>query len=225
VGLAALFDVSNDLGLQRTLIRPEGTAVKLVRLRPTRCGRTGDARALALAGSRLYAAQVETPAEGRAVTASDASVPSLADQLPEGVRVTMFCNAVILTVSSSATTGDVFGAFTRLVRSMKTPRLLWDLRARDLAQLPPDALRQMVTRMMEEAPRERTGGRSAFVVAGEGDCSVMRQLVAHAEAAGYAVRLAVFRDDRAALDWLFGRASAAAAAADCSAAPPARSRP
>lgn len=140
------------------------------------------------------------------ITCSRNAHEEAAAALPDGIRLTRFCDVSILTVSSTTTTGQTVDAFITLLRARRTPRLLWDLRARSLAQLPAEALRAMVSKMMLEAPRQRPGGRSAFVVSAEADSLVLQMLILHAEAAGYSVRLAVFRDDRSALDWLFGRA-------------------
>lgn len=140
---------------------------------------------------------------------SEAPIPH--DVLPDGIRITMFCGVVILTVSSSAALEQALVVFAVLVRSHRTPRLLWDLRGRRLAPLPAQASTELVSRMMREAPRERGGGgRSAFVVSNDHDCKILSALAKDADEAGYGVQLRVFSQDRDALDWLFGRASSSA---------------
>ena len=132
------------------------------------------------------------------------------DALPDGIRLTMFCGVVIVTVSSAATLEQALVVFAMVVRSHRTPRLLWDLRGRTLAQLPAETLADLVPRMMREAPREGGGARSAFVVSNDQDCRLISKLARHAEEAGCGVQLRVFGEDRDALDWLFGRASSSA---------------
>ena len=143
------------------------------------------------------------------IPAPGEEVPTLHDVLPDGIRLTRFCDIAILTVSSSATVEQAVALFTRLARRHGTPRLLWDLRGSRLAQRPAEARDELLSRLMREAPSE-SKGRSAFVVSGDEDCRAISTFVMHAQEAGFAMQLRVFREDRDALDWLFGRASASA---------------
>jgi hypothetical protein len=123
-----------------------------------------------------------------------------------GIRCTAFADVTILTVSAEASEADILHAFAALVDRPRQTKLLWDLRARKLSPGSLESLRAQAQRLVDSAATSRARGRSAVVVATEEDGHVVRLLKEHVEVAGYGLELAVFREDREALDWLFGRA-------------------
>ena len=128
------------------------------------------------------------------------------DLLQRGIRRTTFCDdVVIFTVASDASERDVLQAFVRVVQGARTPRMLWDLRARRLAAVPVEELRAQVARMVQMASPARARGRAAIVVSTAADYDAARMLMAFATEQGYGLDFNVFHDDRTALDWLFGR--------------------
>jgi hypothetical protein len=102
-------------------------------------------------------------------------------------------------------TPDVLVAAFREFLAEPTTQVLWDLRECRLGLLTLEQMRDLVSRMMGVDRRHRTSGRSAFLCAREEDVTIMRILVAYAEASGYGIDLAVFDDLAAARRWLGGR--------------------
>ena len=83
-----------------------------------------------------------------------------------------------------------------------TRLVLWDMRACRFGRFDPDQLRKAFDGLMRSDHSKRPQRRSAFVCRGEGDCAVVRLLVAYAEARHYPADLAVFSNITQARHWL-----------------------
>jgi hypothetical protein len=106
----------------------------------------------------------------------------------------------IFEVRGAATPADVIAIF-RGFPDRPTPLVLWDMRAYDLSHLADELPRWASDLTLPNCGR-RLHGRSAFVFSRDADAYVMHMLIAHAEASGYGIPLAVFRDIDEARRWL-----------------------
>jgi hypothetical protein len=117
-----------------------------------------------------------------------------------------FRDTTVFGVRGEATLAG-FARVSREFLADPTPQALWDMREYSVSSLARGQLRWLVGQLMRSDPRKRPRGRSAFVCPGDADYNVLRVLIAYAEAHGYGVELAVFRDIDEARGWLFDRPS------------------
>jgi hypothetical protein len=114
-----------------------------------------------------------------------------------------FPELTVFHAHGEATVAAFVSAFQKFL-SDPTPQVLWDLRECPLSNLAHDKLRWGVSQVVRSDVRKRPRGRSAFACRRESDYNVMRILIAYAEAHGYAIDLAAFRDVDEARRWLGG---------------------
>ena len=131
----------------------------------------------------------------------EASRPEADPQL-DGFSRWRFRDTTVFGVGGEATlTG--FATIFREFLSDPTPHVLWDMRECSLSRLAHGRLRWLVSQLMRSDIQKRPSGRSAFVCPGDADYNVLRILIAYAEASGYGIELAAFRDIDKARRWLF----------------------
>ncbi len=126
-----------------------------------------------------------------------------ADQEYAGFTHWRFPDLTVFHAHGEATVGAFVSAFQKFL-SDPTSNVLWDLRECALSNLAHDKLRWAVSQAMRSDLGKRSTGRSAFVCRRESDYNVMRILIAYAEAHGYAIELAAFRNIDEARRWLDG---------------------
>jgi hypothetical protein len=133
-------------------------------------------------------------------TRPEASNPE-ADSHLDGFTRWRFRDVTVFGVRGEATlTG--FATVFREFLADPTPLVLWDMRECSLSRLAHGRLRWLVSQLMRSDLQKRPSGRSAFVCPADADFNVLRILIAYAEANGYAIELAVFRDIDEARRWL-----------------------
>ena len=110
-------------------------------------------------------------------------------------------NVTFFEVRGEATPGGVLALFRQFLAD-RTPLALWDMRQFTLSHLADDELRWLVRQLMELQSERRVYGRSAFVCPRDADNDVLRTLIAYAQAEGYGIHLAAFREIDDARCWL-----------------------
>jgi hypothetical protein len=107
----------------------------------------------------------------------------------------------VFRVRGEASPAALIDAFREFLAD-PTRLALWDMRGCALARLDHDQLRPFVRALKRCDHSKRPRAKTAFVCRSEDDATVVRVLIAYAEAEEYATEMAVFGNVTRAQHWL-----------------------
>jgi hypothetical protein len=123
--------------------------------------------------------------------------------MPIEIRSDESKKLTIFTASGELTYGDVSDAIESFYENRPTLNVLWDLSSAITTNITTEQVHQ-VSEMLERLRKRREGGKTALVSPADAAYGLARMLQTLLELAGdpLPIELSVFRDRKAAMQWL-----------------------